>query len=140
MAKYTKKDIERLGKKLVAICKKNKWTDVCVYFNNKRLAINDDYVDGKFAVKTKTLEECCPFDYFKWANPQHILSMSFEGYLYDKINYGKGMPESFRKLFAEYDVYWEQGNAWNLTLYPNGDIEDYEYTDYAEEYERCAEY
>lgn len=48
---------------------------------------------------------------------------------------GKGMPESFTKLFAEYDVYSEQGDAWNLSLYPNGDSEDYEYTDYTE-YER----
>ena len=131
--KYTKRDIERLAKKLVAICKRNNWTDTSFYFNDKRIRLEDDWgKNGRLKLKAIEEDDICPLDYFKYASKKHIISMAFEGYLYQRINYGKGMPESFKNLFKQYNLYWEQGNAWNLSLYPNGDIEDYEYTDYSD--------
>ena len=47
--------------------------------------------------------------------------MSFEGELYDVLNgyaYGWGKrADEFRQIFEKYGVYFELGNAWNLTCY-----------------------
>lgn len=133
MAKYTKKDIEKIAKQLAQICKRNFWSDVTIYYNDKRICIRDNWNEqGKLKLKSVVKEDICPLDYFKYASDKHIISMAFEGYLHTRINYGDGMPVSFQNLFKKYGLYWEQGNSWNLTLYPMGDIEEWEYTDYTE--------
>lgn len=60
-----------------------------------------------------------PRDYFEYVADDHILSMSFEGPVYHMINgyaYG-GLVRRFHKIFEKYGVYYEQGDAWNLTCY-----------------------
>ena len=49
--------------------------------------------------------------------PENILSMSFEGPLYYVLNGYEGghLAEEFMKIFEKYGLYWELGNAWNLT-------------------------
>lgn len=65
------------------------------------------------------LENEDPRDYFKYVNSDHILSMSFEGPLYGVLNaYCPGwtkLEAEFQKLFEKYGLYYEMGNAWNLT-------------------------
>ena len=43
--------------------------------------------------------------------------MSFEGPLYEVLNgYGSShLEEEFVKIFDKYGLYYELGNAWNLT-------------------------
>lgn len=47
------------------------------------------------------------------------MSMSFEGPVYHMINgYALGgLVRRFNKIFEKYGVYYEQGDAWNLTCY-----------------------
>ena len=60
-----------------------------------------------------------PGDYFEYVNPEHILSMSFEGPIYHMFNYGEYKPvlKKFNELLEKYGLYYELGNAWNLTCY-----------------------
>lgn len=123
--KLTKIKIEEMANEIVEFLKKNNMiSSTSIYYNNKR--IRDGVLEeGEFD----------PHDYFEYAAYDHILSMSFEGELYDLINYdgGKKLNE-FEKLLKKYGVYYELGNAWNLSTYlidyKNGEVE---YTYYKKE-------
>lgn len=57
-------------------------------------------------------------EYLEFANDD-TLSMAFEGPLYDAMNYGNGAVESdLQRIFERYALYFEMGDAWNLTAYP----------------------
>ncbi len=124
--KITSEKIEEFGNKVVDLCLEKGYGDTCVYFNNKRVSIDskmvfDDSDRGfHYEGSTEIKENCHPKDYFDYYNTNHVLSMSFEGNLYDALNYGSGAPALY-KLFEEYGFYWELGNAWNLSAYPNDD-------------------
>lgn len=127
MKKLTKDMIEEFGNKVVEICKTHGYGDTSVYFNGKRYSIGcgelvvDDDGDFHYENVPVTLKENChPEDYFDYYNENHILSMSFEGPLYDLLNYGSG-SRVLETVFAEYGVYYELGNSWNLSVYPVDD-------------------
>ena len=96
------------------------WMDVNIYFNGKAFA-TDMNVGGRheFAYnnpnKLFVIENINPNDYFDYAG--EILSMSFDGALYDLINYnyGSNLLEEFNAIFNKYGCYYELGNCWNLT-------------------------
>ena len=102
------------------------WQDVTIYFNGKAFSTSDGtnyyYNDPEHLI---VLEDKDPRDYFRYVNPDHILSMSFEGPLYCCMNrvgeYGYEfedmVSDGLRSIFAKYGCYGELGNAWNLTLY-----------------------
>lgn len=91
---------------------------VSIYILGKRFHIKDD----------GTLEydiDADPKDYFNYARTPNILSMSFEGKLYDVLNY-----EDFNFLdsfFSKYGLFFELGNAWNGSVYTIDDKDDYEW-------------
>ena len=88
--KLTKIKIEEMAREIIDCLKANKLDDdVCIYFNNKRIKLGSSW-DGeneKFIPYEKVEEDMNPLDYFEYANEKHILSMSFEGDLYNLINY-----------------------------------------------------
>lgn len=135
--KLNKNKIEELANEIIAFLKKHGLQDsVCIYYNNKRWRIKSEYLgDGKFSEEEIIEDNMNPFDYFEYANEKHILSMSFEGGLYDVLNYTFGKrEEQFLAIFEKYDLCYELGNSWNLTVYPeNGNYEDIEYTPYETE-------
>lgn len=125
--RMTKLDIQNL-----AIAIKDMLVDenlhgaVSIFYNNKRMTEITD--DG-----CTTIEDgVSPFQYFDTANPRHILSMSFEGPFYDAINYCKSMVKKFQFLLDMYDLIYEQGDTWNLSVYPDDEkaYAQIEYTDY----------
>lgn len=136
--KITREKIEEFGNKVVDLCLEKGYGDTCVYFNNKRVSIDskmvfDDSERGfHYEGSTKIKEDCHPGDYFDYYNTNHVLSMSFEGNLYDALNYECGAPALY-KLFEEYGFYWELGNAWNLSAYPNDDDMEIEGVQYEKE-------
>lgn len=112
------------------LVKHSKWEDTYVYVNGYRLSYDvrwDYYIDWNSKDcyerpriiewdKVKVETDMNPRDYFKYVGD--FMSMSFEGNLYDAINYGDGRcEESLQKLFEKYGKYFELGNAWNLSLY-----------------------
>lgn len=87
--------------------------DTRIYFNGKVYEYNSG-TEGKYRV----IEGIDPKEYIEHAN-KDTLAMSFEGYLYDVLNYGNsiGLQESFDKIFKDNGCYYELGNAWNLIVY-----------------------
>lgn len=132
MKTLTKINIEELAKEIISFLNKEKLaSDVSIYFNNKvmrdRGTWDDDY---NYIPRWETTENVDPHDYFEYAAYDHILSMSFEGPLYDVLNYTGGRKdEEFNAIFKKYGLYFERGNVWNLSVYPIDDME-IEYTKY----------
>lgn len=124
----TKKMIEDIANEIwTELEKRGENTDVCIYYNNKR--IHDK--GSKIVIVENDIN---PLDYFDYAATKHVLSMSFEGPLYEDINYGDGAPW-LSKILDKYGLYYELGNAWNLSVYPD-EYDDYKniaFTDYSED-------
>lgn len=98
------------------------WKEVEIYFNHKRFGCRDlktgryFYNDRKHLFTDKNIE---PQDYFKYVNPDHILSMRFEGIICNMIYDGSlpNIKKQFDAIFKRYGVYYELGDIWNLTCY-----------------------
>lgn len=114
--------MEQIAKAIYDWCIENEmWLYVIIYFDGKAWSSYKRWSgeegrrigDHLFEYEDKN-----PLDYFEYAHPD-TLSMSFEGELYDMINYGRFAEklESFLKLINELGYYYELGNAWNLSLY-----------------------
>ena len=131
--KLTKVDIENLVEKLVQLLNKHNLAgDVILYFNGDELELQSHYDHEKKdrVVHPIRFENIDPHMYFEYAAYHHILSMSFEGPLYDYIDRNGGFPPDIEELFEEYCVWYELGNAWNMTFYPANDEMEVEYTEY----------
>lgn len=118
----TSEQIEQLAKEIRQFLLDNDlWIDVRIYFNGKAFSTDDGcghyyYNDRDNLIVLQNID---PKDYFEYAGP--YLSMSFEGPVYEILNYGsmENIEEGFRSIFAKYGLYYELGNAWNLTAYPD---------------------
>jgi hypothetical protein len=84
-----------------------------IYFNNKAY----DFIGEN---EYKVLEDIKGSTYFEYANDETV-SMSFEGTFYEIINgtdeYCGKLMDKFNKILDKHGFYYEQGNAWNLSLY-----------------------
>ncbi len=132
MKTLTKTNIEELAKEIISFLNKEKLASgVSIYFNNKVMRDRGEWDDDyNYIPKWETTEDVDPHDYFEYAAYDHILSMSFEGGLYEVLNYTFGRKEEeFGKIFEKHGLYFELGNSWNLSVYPIDDME-IEYTKY----------
>ena len=133
MNKLTKADIEKLANEIIAFLEAYDIADsVSIYYNGNVVRSKTKYDSECNATRTwlKT-EDVDPHKYFEYAAYDHILSMSFEGGLYDVLNYSGGhIYEKFMKIFEKYGLYFELGNAWNLSCYCIDDKTEVEYTHY----------
>lgn len=133
MEKLTKTLIEQMAKEVMDYLIENELShDVCIYYNNKKMKNDYDWHNDDAPANIVIQEGYDPHDYFEWAAHNHILSMSFEGPLYQAINYGTYDIEGLDHIFNKYGVYYELGNMWNLTAYPINDDMEIEYTVYEE--------
>lgn len=120
MNPLSEKKREELATEIFEWLVKNElWVDVCIYFNGKRWSTHNRETDEYYYNQHKYYEdEADPKKYFDYVRePENILSMSFEGPLYYVLNGYEGghLEEEFMKIFEKYGLYWELGNAWNLT-------------------------
>ena len=98
------------------------WVDVAIYFNGKCWSTSNQN-NTEFCYNEKRYFEYKddPNRYFEYVRDPNILSMSFEGELYSVLNgYVPGwtkLEEEFQSIFDKYGVYYELGNAWNLTCF-----------------------
>lgn len=98
------------------------WIDVHIYFNGKCWSTNSkDHTEFCYNERRYFEYEADPKNYFEYVAEPNILSMSFEGSLYEVLNgYVAGwtkLEAKFRKIFEKYGLYFELGHAWNLTCY-----------------------
>lgn len=95
------------------------WVDVRIYFNGKYWGTHNPETGEYYYNELKYYEGIAdPRDYFEYVNePENILSMSFEGPLYEVLNGYRGyhLETEFNNIFTKYGLYFELGNAWNLT-------------------------
>lgn len=98
------------------------WQDVDIYFNEKKFTTYDA-VSGRHYYNDRehliTVEGVKPETYFEYVNPDHILSMSFEGLVCEMLYYGI-LPETrkgFDKIFENNGLYYEFGDHWNFSCY-----------------------
>lgn len=121
MAKMTAKKTENLAKEIHSFLVNNGlWVDVAIYFNGKCWSTNNkDYTEFCYNENRYFEKEANPKDYFEYVAEPNILSMSFEGDLYDILNgyYGFKLEAEFEKIFEKYGLYYELGNAWNLSCH-----------------------
>lgn len=132
MNKITKTDIERLANEIIAFLEANDIaSDVSIYYNGNVVRSKTEYKgDGEYSYTWVKTENVDPHKYFEYAAYDHILSMSFEGGLYDVLNYSGGRKmDKFMEILEKYGLYYELGNAWNLTCCLIDDAE-VEYTYY----------
>jgi hypothetical protein len=132
MKKLTKETIEKFAYEVLDYLTKHSLdSNVCIYFNNKKIKHEYNWREENPTPKLIVTENISPFDYFEYANYDHILSMSFEGPLYDVLNYSGGKrEEGLIKIFEKYGCYWELGHMWNLSAYPINDNMEIEFTAY----------
>lgn len=123
MATMTAKKIENLAKDIHSfLVNREMWIDANIYFNGKCWSTSNE-LDTEFCYnENRYFEyEANPKCYFEYVANPHILSMSFEGILYDVLNgysYGWTKTEAdFKAIFEKYGLYFELGNAWNLTCF-----------------------
>lgn len=89
--------------------------DVRIYFNNACY----DWANGEVYNKEPyLLKNIKGSTFFEYANDETV-SMSFEGKLYDIINYGANysLLEKFDEIFKKHKCYYELGYAWSLSVY-----------------------
>ena len=119
----TAKQIEQLAKDIHEwLVNHEMWVDVNIYFNNKCWSTSNKEHTKFCYNENKYFEyEADPKNYFEYVAEPNILSMSFDGTLYDVLNrycYRWTKLESeFNKIFEKYGLYFELGNAWNLSCY-----------------------
>lgn len=125
MKKLTKLRISNMAWCIARTCKEKGYEDVRIYFNNHAIDVTNQA--GYFTLKVHNNMD--PHTYFKYAAYHHILSMSFEGKLYEEINC-YNTPVWLLNIFHQHGVYFERGDSWNLTCYPVNDELEVEYTEY----------
>lgn len=118
--KMTKAKIRKLAEEIRdLLLEQEMWVDVRIYFNGVAFSTDDGhgnyyYNDREHLVELPNED---PHDYFEYVGP--YLSMSFEGEFYEVMNYGYEpcVEEAFRSLLEKYGLYYELGNAWNLSVF-----------------------
>lgn len=120
--KLTEKTIEKLAIEVREYLLDNRlWIDVDIYFNGKRFTTRNP-ATGRYCYNDRENlfeDEADPSDYFSYVNPEHILSMSFEGNLCEVIYYcvAPALKSGFDAIFKKYGLYYELGDHWNMTCY-----------------------
>lgn len=123
--KPTKAQIENLAKKIRQyLLDREMWIDTTIYFNGIAFSTGDGkgnyfYNDPDHLV---VLENEDPRDYTEYAGD--ILTMTFEGPLYEALNYGDygnnpwKTEEELSAIFRKYGLYYELGECWSLSAFP----------------------
>ena len=114
------KKIENLKDELIAYLQKHDmWQDVYIYCNGKCWGTSDKEMKH-FRYGGEPFEyEDDPHRVTEYAGD--ILTMTFEGPLYEALNYGceYGDPwkteNDLQEMFKRYGLYYEMGESWNLT-------------------------
>lgn len=114
-AKLTAEQIENLAKEIREfLLEHGLWQDVDIYFNGKRFTQHDPVTEKYYYNDREHLIEVAdqPERHFEYVNPEHILSMSFEGPVCEMLYYGilPSVRREFDKIFERYGLYYEFGH------------------------------
>lgn len=127
----TKAAIEKMAYEVQALCIKKGWNDTVIYFNNKKI-----YANYYGHTNDEVIENADPHNWLSYAAYDHILSMSFEGDLYDYINFVDITCPPLERIFTKYGVYFDLGTYTELSVFPIDNNMKVEYTKYDRPKER----
>ena len=116
----TSKQIEDLAYKIYKLFKKNDiWMGARIYFNDSAIDNMDENMDYHYDGSVYFHQDMDPTLYFEHVNPDHILSMSFEGPIYRMFNCKrhKTVLKKFNDLITRFGLRYAFGDEWNLTCY-----------------------
>lgn len=123
MNPLTEEQIEQLAVELrTFLLDVGMWQDVTIYFNGKAFSTYDKE-SGRYYYNDRehliVLEDEDPERYFEYVNPDHILSMSFEGPVCEMLYYGESgsIRKKFDAIIDKYGLYYEFGHHWNFSCY-----------------------
>lgn len=118
---------ERFAMKIIEwLAKRELWYEVSIYVNGKRYSA-DSYDKTKNPVRRQTpkggvtyyaTDVTDPTVIVEYANPD-LITMTFEGPLYQALNYNSDTEQAFMDLFEKHGLYFEYGYAWSLSAYEN---------------------
>lgn len=99
------------------------WQDVAIYANGLKFA-SDRYNEDTEIIESTTRKGTIyyesrvpdPRKIVEYANPD-LITMTFEGPLYNAINYDSDAEKGLAELFSRYGMYFEFGYAWSLSAY-----------------------
>jgi hypothetical protein len=99
------------------------WIDTCIYANGKRFTCydGDHYQYDNTWDCVFVEEDMDPHKYVEYCGD--FLTMTFEGPLYDVINYSYPAKlcdpylDELNEICNKYKKYWELGYSWSLSLY-----------------------
>ena len=121
--KLSEKEIEDLAVEIREFLLQHEmWQDTDIYFNGKRFGCRNPE-DGHYYYNDRehlfVEEDIYPETYFEYVNPNHILSMSFEGPVCHMLYYdcNPELKEEFDKMFEKRGLYYEFGHHWNFSCY-----------------------
>lgn len=121
--RFSEETCEQMAKEIYELFLRHEmWQDVCIYYNGKRMSTSDGN-EFRYNGEPFIEEDVDPRNYFEYVCNPHILSMSFEGPVYNCLNNyagdcGESVAQELLELLSKYGCYYELGNAWNLSCYP----------------------
>lgn len=118
---------ERFAMKIIEwLAKRELWYEVAIYVNGKCYSA-DGYDKTKNPMRLQTpkggvtyyaTDVPDPTVIVECANPD-LITMTFEGPLYQALNYDSDTEQAFMDLFDRHGLYFEYGYAWSLSAYEN---------------------
>lgn len=118
---------ERFAMKIIEwLAKRELWYEVAIYVNGKCYSA-ESYDKTKNPVRLQTSKDGVtyyatdvpdPTVIVEYANPD-LITMTFEGPLYQALNYDSDTEQAFMDLFDRHGLYFEYGYAWSLSAYEN---------------------
>lgn len=118
---------ERFAMKIIEwLARRELWYEVAIYVNGKCYSA-DGYDKTKNPVRLQTPKDGVtyyatdvtdPTVIVEYANPD-LITMTFEGPLYQALNYDSDTEQAFMDLFDRHGLYFEYGYAWSLSAYEN---------------------
>lgn len=95
------------------------WQDVDIFFNHRKFGCKGVdgcyyYNDRERLFEEKGVEPCCDF-----MNADHILSMAYDGPVYEMLHRGmyREIRRKFDEIFEKRGLYYEFGDSGNLSCY-----------------------
>lgn len=122
--RLTPAKLEKLALELLTyLQQKNMFDYVYIYVNGKcytqhRIESHCEHRETKYG-RYYVIPNMPVREIMEYCNPETI-TVSFDGALYDALNYNHGIVESdLNKMFKKYGMYFEQGYPSDFSLYYN---------------------
>ena len=128
MKTLTKNDIEKMARE-IRVWAKNYGKDWAIFYNGKKMhypLVNTHDWHYEYSKRVKIEKDVNPRDYCEYFSDRFICGMSYDGTMYEVINYGN--YNALTKILEKYGLYLEHLDSCHCGFYPIYDDMEIEYT------------